>query len=56
MNLKNVRFKYSGGDRGWVGDVPRFLLDTRKIKKLGWKPRHTSKEAVTMAVKDILGK
>jgi len=36
MGLKNVRYRFSGGDRGWKGDVPvvRFNLD--KIHKLGW--------------------
>ncbi len=56
MGLKNVKFRYTGGDRGWLGDVPLFLLDTRKIKKLGWKPRQTSKEAVRIATRKILGK
>ncbi len=54
MKLENVNFRYSGGDRGWLGDVPHFLLDTKKIKKLGWKPNHTSEQAVKIAVRGIL--
>ncbi len=54
VKLKNVKFRYTGGDRGWVGDVPRFLLDTTKIRKLGWKPKYTSKEAIKIAVKSLL--
>jgi UDP-glucose 4-epimerase len=56
MGLSNVKFRYTGGDRGWPGDVPKFLLDTTKIRKLGWKSKHTSKEAVRIAIRSILGK
>jgi UDP-glucose 4-epimerase len=34
----NPKFEYTGGEQGWVGDVPRFLLDISKIKSLGWTP------------------
>ena len=34
---------YTGGDRGWVGDVPEFSYDLTKITKLDWKPRYTSR-------------
>jgi len=54
MGLKNVKFKYTGGKRGWAGDVPRFQLSIEKIKKLGWKPRYTSDEAVRKAIREIL--
>jgi UDP-glucose 4-epimerase len=53
MGLKNVDFKYTGGKRGWKGDVPHFQFDISKIKKLGWKPRLSSDEAVRKAIKDI---
>lgn len=54
MGLKNVRFKYTGGDRGWKGDVPKVRLDIKKIKKLGWKPKLDSNEAVRQSIKDLL--
>lgn len=54
MGLKNVKFKYTGGKRGWPGDVPRFQLSIEKIKKLGWKPKYTSDEAVRKAIREIL--
>ncbi|MGI0053971.1 MAG: SDR family NAD(P)-dependent oxidoreductase [Thermoplasmata archaeon] len=37
---------FTGGSRGWVGDVPRQFLATEKIRRLGWTPRFTSSEAV----------
>ncbi len=54
MGLENVRFCYTGGDRGWKGDVPRFSYDIGKILSTGWKPKHTSDEAVRQTVKDAL--
>jgi UDP-glucose 4-epimerase len=50
MGLKRVELHYAGGDRGWVGDVPRFLYDLSKIHRLGWKARRTSDEAVQLAI------
>lgn len=56
MGLKDVKFVYTGGDRGWVGDVPRFQYDTSRINKLGWKAKKTSDQAVEIAVGAVLGK
>jgi len=56
MGLKAVRFRYSGGDRGWPGDVPQVRFDVTKMNQLGWKPKYTSAEAVRKAIKDILEK
>jgi UDP-glucose 4-epimerase len=47
-------FVFTGGDRGWKGDVPVMLLSIEKLKSLGWKPKYSSEEAVRMAVKDLL--
>ena len=54
MGLNDVTFKYTGGDRGWKGDVPRFSYDISKMLSTGWKPKHTSDEAVRQTVKDAL--
>jgi UDP-glucose 4-epimerase len=37
---------YAGGERGWVGDSPFILLDTSKVKSLGWAPKLTIRDAV----------
>ena len=52
--LKNVKIKYTGGESGWKGDVPKFLLDNKKMKNLGWKPKHTSEQAVKAAAKIVV--
>lgn len=41
---------YSGGDRGWIGDNPFIFLDTKKIRSLGWMPKHTISEGVIKTV------
>lgn len=49
-----AKIQYSGGDRGWVGDVPKVNYSIEKLKKLGWSPKSTSNHAVERAVRDIL--
>jgi UDP-glucose 4-epimerase len=56
MGLKDVRFRYTGGSRGWPGDVPVVIYEVSKMKKLGWQAKHTSAEAVRIAVRRMLGK
>jgi UDP-glucose 4-epimerase len=45
--------RYSGGERGWVGDAPRILLDTKKIESLGWAPTKTIEESVLETIRFI---
>lgn len=42
--------RFTGGSRGWVGDVPKFNYSIEKLKRLGWHPRHTSLQAIELAV------
>jgi UDP-glucose 4-epimerase len=42
--------EYTGGDRGWKGDVPVIRFNLGRISSLGWKARWTSREAVRMAL------
>ncbi|MDI1353235.1 MAG: hypothetical protein PSV35_10800, partial [bacterium] len=50
MGLDTVAYQYTGGDRGWKGDVPKVRLETTKIKALGWKPQYTSRQAMVAAL------
>ena len=45
-----VRYDFSGGDRGWKGDVPVIRFDCSKIKALGWKNRRSAAEALADAM------
>lgn len=56
MDLKNVKYFFTGTPRGWPGDQPVVLLDTSKIHKLGWYAKKTSDQAVRIAVRRLLGK
>lgn len=56
MGLTDVDIKYTGGRRGFPGDVPELLLDVTKMKRLGWRASHTSDEAVRIAARRLLGK
>ncbi len=50
MSLTKVKFGYTREDRGWPGDVPKFLLDISKLKKLGWKPKYTIEDSIRKTV------
>jgi len=50
----NTTITFTGGDRGWVGDVPRFIYNLDKIHKLGWKSKYSSDDAVKLAINQIL--
>ena len=54
MKLKDVKYHFTGGDRGWKGDVPRFSYDISKILNTGWVPKYTSDEAVRQSVRDAI--
>jgi UDP-glucose 4-epimerase len=46
----DVRYEYTGGDRGWKGDVPVIRLSTARIRSLGWRPTRPSAEALREAL------
>ncbi|MCF2141139.1 MAG: NAD-dependent epimerase/dehydratase family protein [Candidatus Lokiarchaeota archaeon] len=46
MGLENVNHQYTGGSRGWVGDVAKMLLSIDKLKGLGFKEQVTFTEGV----------
>jgi UDP-glucose 4-epimerase len=54
MHLPKTRFTFTGGERGWVGDVPRMQLAVDRMKALRWKPQLGSKESIRLAVRAML--
>jgi UDP-glucose 4-epimerase len=56
IGLRNVKFKYTGGNVGWKGDVPQFKYNLDKIHQLGWQAKYSSTEAVRIATRRILKK
>lgn len=55
LPLESVRYNYTGGDRGWKGDVPVVRFDVGKIKSLGWKARRDSAAAVRDSIRSMIG-
>jgi UDP-glucose 4-epimerase len=43
---ESVEFEYTGGNRGWKGDVPVVRLNTDRIRGLGWSCGASSREAL----------
>jgi UDP-glucose 4-epimerase len=48
-----ARIRYTGGDRGWVGDVPKFSYSVEKLAKLGWRPARSSAAALREAISEL---
>ncbi len=55
LGLSNVTYEFTGGPRGWKGDVPVYRLDTSKIRSRGWASKYSSEGAVTDAVRSMIG-
>lgn len=53
LGYKNIKYKYTGGNVGWKGDVPKFQYDLTKIHNAGWSAKYTSDEAVKETVKSL---
>lgn len=43
--------RYTGGDRGWIGDNPFIFLDTGKVQATGWKPKLTIEQGIVRTLK-----
>lgn len=46
LDKGKVKRKYTGGPRGWIGDNPVVELSLERMKKLGWKQKVSSEEAI----------
>jgi UDP-glucose 4-epimerase len=49
------RIEYSGGVRGWVGDSPKILLATDRIRALGWSPSFSIEAALVETIRSLEG-
>ncbi len=46
-------YSYTGGDRGWTGDVPRMCLDVSRLEALGWQPINDCEGAIRLAAEQL---
>jgi UDP-glucose 4-epimerase len=49
-----AKIRYTGGSKGWVGDVSKFEYSIAKLKAADWRPHLTSNEAIELAIKENL--
>lgn len=49
------KYRYTGGDRGWVGDTPKIILSIEKALSIGWKPKYKCEEAIRKTVTELVG-
>ncbi|MCL2153222.1 MAG: NAD-dependent epimerase/dehydratase family protein [Oscillospiraceae bacterium] len=54
MGLGRVKYRFTGGTSGWLGDVPKFQYDLSKIHANGWMAKHASDEAVRLAARSAI--
>jgi len=49
-------YEYTGGEKGWDGDVPEMRLEIEKLKQTGWRPENDSASSVRKTVQELLEK
>jgi len=53
--LENVSIEYTGGKRGWAGDVPKTYLDVSKLSATGFLSESSSEGAIRDTVRSLIG-
>jgi UDP-glucose 4-epimerase len=51
LGLTGVEYVFSGGTRGWRGDVPVVRFDTTRIRALGWRNQRSSRDALLASIR-----
>ena len=54
LDPARVRYEFTGGDRGWKGDVPIVRIATDRIRSLGWNCRRSTREALLASLQSML--
>lgn len=52
--LDGVSIEYTGGDRGWAGDVPKTSLEVSRLLETGFKPNLASEEAIRHTARALI--
>ena len=52
--LEGVSIEYTGGDRGWAGDVPKTSLEVSRLLETGFKPNLASEEAIRHTARALI--
>lgn len=51
---KSAEISYTGGDRGWAGDIPRAMLAIDKLRASGFEPTYNSVESIRHTAKILI--
>jgi UDP-glucose 4-epimerase len=54
LAVGKVTFEFTGGNRGWKGDVAVVRLNTDRIRSLGWQSRKNSREALKTSMMALI--
>jgi UDP-glucose 4-epimerase len=54
LGLNEVAYAFTGGARGWKGDVPTVRFNTQKLRARGWRNRRTSREALRDSIDSMI--
>jgi UDP-glucose 4-epimerase len=54
LGITGTSYDFSGGQRGWKGDVPVVRFDTRKLRALGWRNSRSSLEALRDSIDSMI--
>jgi UDP-glucose 4-epimerase len=50
----DAKIEYTGGDRGWAGDIPRAMLGIDKMLSTGYDVRYNSEDAIRHTAKCLI--
>lgn len=53
LGLTHVKRQHTPGSVGWRGDVPVVRLQATALRRLGWKPRFTSRQATIATIASL---
>lgn len=54
LDPAKVELSFTGGDRGWKGDVPVVRLSSQRIRATGWPCHHSALQAIRRSLEEML--
>lgn len=52
--LEGVKLEFTGGSRGWAGDVPKTYLDVSKLLRSGFEPSTMSEQSIRDTARSLI--